>query len=174
MVGLPAGIDLARHRDFEGRAIGQWLRRGFLLLLTALVVAALLNAFGQSSTTSSARGGAGSLSVRAPERLRGGLLYQATFEIRAFRPIGAPVLVLDRGWYDQTTVNTLVPEPEASTSDAKHVKLRFAPLAPGRTLRIYIDFQTNPTNVGSHAAGVALYDGDRRIVSIDRTQVNFP
>jgi hypothetical protein len=112
--------------------------------------------------------------MTAPSRVRGGLLYQATFEIHAFKPIDAPVLVLDRGWYEDTTVNTVEPEAVGSTTDEDHVKLRFAPLAPGRTLVVYIDFQANPTNVGSHDADVALYDGARPIAVLDRTQVDFP
>ena len=112
--------------------------------------------------------------MTAPESVRGGLLYQARFSIHAFRALAAPVLVLDRGWYDQTTVNTLQPEPVGTTSDARHVKLRFSPLAAGRTELVYLDFQANPTNVGTHSAGVALYDGSRRLASIDRTQLDFP
>jgi hypothetical protein len=145
-----------------------------LTLLTAFVVLALLGVFGERSSTSTVRGAAGSLSLRAPSRVRGGLLYQASLRIHAFRALGAPVLVFDRGWFDQTTVNSLIPEPTATTSDGKHLKLRFEPLAPGRTLLVYLDFQANPTNVGSHAAGVALYDGSRRVASIDRTQIDFP
>lgn len=171
---MPAGIDLARHRDFERRALGQWLRRAFLLLLAVFVGAALLDAFGQAPTTSRARSAVASLTVTAPENVRGGLLYQARFRIHAFRALAAPVLVLDRGWYDQTTVNTLQPEPLGTTSDARHVKLRFGPLARGRTLLVYIDFQANPTNMGTHSADVALYDGSSRVASIDRTQVDFP
>jgi len=30
---LPAEIDLGRHRDLQGRMLGQWIRRGFLALL---------------------------------------------------------------------------------------------------------------------------------------------
>jgi hypothetical protein len=174
MSDLPAGIDLGRHRDFEGRELGQWLRRGFLLVLTAFVIAALLNVFGQASTTSEARGAAATLTLTAPPSVRGGILYQARFEIDAHQAIGAPVLVLERGWYDQTTVNTVEPEPAGTTTDPDQVKFRFPPLAPGRTLVVYMNFQVNPTNVGSHDAGVALYDGSTPIASIDRTQVDFP
>ncbi|MDX6625513.1 MAG: hypothetical protein QOE56_502 [Solirubrobacterales bacterium] len=174
MSDLPAGIDLGRHRDFEGRELGQWLRRGFLLLLIAFVIAALLNVFGQAPTTTTAEAGAATLTMTAPSRVRGGLLYQAKFQIDAHQAIGAPVLVLDRGWYDETTVNTVEPEPAGTTSDPGHIKLRYPPLKPGRTLVIYIDFQVNPTNVGSHDAGVALEDGSTPIASIDRSQIDFP
>jgi hypothetical protein len=174
MADLPEGIDLPRHRDFEGRGSGQWARHVFLLLLVALVVAALLNVFGSASTTSQAHSPIASLKVVAPERLRGGLLYQARFEVHARRPIGAPTLVLDRGWVEQTTINTLEPEPAETTTDAGHLKIRYPPMTPGRVLVVFVDLQVNPNDVGSHDQDVALYDADRPIASVDRTQFNFP
>jgi hypothetical protein len=174
MSDLPQGIDLPRHRDFEGKAAGQWLRHGFLLLLTIFVVAALLNAFGARPQTEEAGAAAGTLKITAPERVRGGLLYQARFQIHADEAIGAPTLVLDKGWIEETSVNTIQPEPAATTTDPKHLKLRFPPLTPGRTLDVYVSLQANPNDVGTHNADVALYDADEEIASIDRTQVNFP
>ena len=174
MPQLPDGIDLPRHRDFEGRELGQWLRRGFLLLLLALVVAALLNVFGQASTTSKAEGAAATLSLTAPTSVRGGLYYQARFTIHAREPIGAPVLQLDRGWYEGTTVNTVEPEPAQTTTDEDHVKLRFPPLAPSRTLVVYLNLQANPTTIGVHDADVTLLDADRPIATIDRSEIDWP
>ncbi|HTT95618.1 MAG TPA: hypothetical protein VMF55_13170 [Solirubrobacterales bacterium] len=172
---LPAEIDLGRHRDFEGRLEAKWLRRGFLVVLLVFILAALANAFGQAAATDSASGAAGSLSVKAPSRVRGGLTYQAEFTIQAAAPLGAPTIVLDRGWVDQTTVNTVQPEPVGSTSDAEgNLKLRFAPMPPGRTLVVYVEFQANPINVGSHDADVSLYDGGHRVATIERTQLDFP
>lgn len=175
MSDLPAEIDLERHRDFQGRMAGQWFRRGFLTLLLLFLIAALANAFGQAAATDTASGAAGSLSVKAPSRIRGGLTYQAEFQVHANTAMGAPTLVLERGWVDQTTVNTVQPEPAGSTTDAEgNLKLRFAPMAPGRTLVVYIQLQANPINVGSHDAGVALYDGDEPVAQISRTQFDFP
>jgi hypothetical protein len=172
---LPAEIDLGRHRDYEGRLEAKWLRRGLLILLVAFVVAALLNAFGQAAATDTAGGAAGSLSVKAPSRVRGGLTYQGEFTIHAARDLGAPTLVLDRGLVDQTTVNTVQPEPAGSTTDADgNLKLRYPPMPAGRTLVVYVEFQANPINVGVHDADVALYDADEEIASIPRTQVDFP
>lgn len=174
MADLPAGIDLSKHRDFEGRNPGQWLRHGFLILMTALLVAALLNVFGERPSTSTATSPVATLTMTAPQRLRGGLLYQAKFEIHARRDLKAPVLVLDQGWFDETTINAIEPEPAGATSDSQHVKYRFSPLSAGRTLTVYVGLQANPTNVGSHDAGVALDDGTHPLVSINRTQLNFP
>jgi hypothetical protein len=172
---LPAEIDLGRHRDFEGRSAGQWLRRGFLTLLLVFLVAGLANVFGQADATDTASGAGATLSVKAPDRVRGGLVYQGEFQIHAREALAAPTLVLQRGWADQTTINTIQPEPEGTTTDASgDLKLRFEAMAAGRTLVVYAQFQANPLNVGSHAAGVDLYDGARLIASIPRTQFDFP
>jgi hypothetical protein len=172
---LPAEIDLGRHRDFEGRKGGQWIRRAFLALLAVFLIAALANVFGQAAATDTASGAAGSLSVKAPSRVRGGLVYQGEFVIHAKEALAAPTLVLDRGWVDQTTVNTLEPEPAGTTTDADgDLKVRFPAMAAGRTLVVYVEFQANPINVGSHDADVALYDGSKPIAHISRTQIDFP
>jgi hypothetical protein len=175
MTDLPDEIDLGRHRDFQGRTAGQWLRRGFLTLISLFLIAALANVFGQAAATDTASGAAGALSVKAPSRVRGGLTYQGEFTIHAKAALGAPTLVLDRGWVDQTTLNTVQPEPAGSTTDAEgNLKLRFPPMAPGRTLVVYVEFQANPINVGSHEAGVSLYDGTHPVASISRSQFDFP
>jgi hypothetical protein len=172
---LPAEIDLGRHRDFEGRLEAKWLRRGFLTLLFVFLIAALANVFGQAAATDSASGAAGSLSVKVPSRLRGGLTYQGEFKLQANQDLGAPTLVLDRGLVDQTTLNTVQPEPAGSTTDADgNLKLRFPPMPAGRTLIVYIEFQTNPVNVGVHDADISFYDADELIAQVPRTQINFP
>lgn len=174
MSDLPDGIDLPRHRDFKGKRPGQWLRHLYLVLLLAFAVAALLNVFGADAVSSEARAPAATLEVTAPERVRGGLLYQARIKIHALQRIGAPTLVLDRGWIEETTLNALAPEPAETTSDEGHLKVRYPPLKPGRILTVYFSLQANPNNVGSHEQGVALYDANREIASVNRTQVNFP
>jgi hypothetical protein len=174
MSDLPQGIDLPRHRDFEGKRPGQFLRHAFLLLIVVFVAAALLNAFGARPSTSEAGAAAATLKVTAPERVRGGLLYQARIEIHALQPIGAPTLVLDKGWIEETTINTVQPEPAETTTDPGHLKIRYPPLQPGRSLAVFISLQANPNDVGTHNADLALYDADEEIASIDRTQVNFP
>ncbi|HEX6456402.1 MAG TPA: hypothetical protein VF009_07780 [Solirubrobacterales bacterium] len=174
MSDLPQGIDLPRHRDFKGKGPGQVLRHAFLALLVVFVAAALLNAFGARPSTSEAHAAAATLKLTAPERVRGGLLYQARIEIHALQPIGAPTLVFDKGWIEETTLNTLEPEPAETTSDAGHLKVRYSPMPPGQTLTVYVALQANPNDVGTHDGNLALYDADEEITSIERTQVNFP
>lgn len=171
---LPEGLELSRHRDLEGRDRAQWIRRAALILLAAFVLAAVLNVFGQVPTTSTARSPVASLTVTAPPRVRGGLLYQGRFTIHAVQPIHDLNLILNQGWFDQTTVNAIEPQPATETSDADQIKLGFGSLDAGRTLLVYIYFQVNPTNIGSHDTGVSLADGSRPLLSISRSQFNFP
>lgn len=158
----------------EGRQLGQWVRRAVLILFAAIVVTALLNVFGQTPTTSTARSSAVSLTVTSPTRVRGGLLYQARFEIQAHQLIHNLNLVMNKGWFDQTSVNAIEPQPETESSDADQIKLGFGSLDQGRTLLVYVYFQVNPTNIGTHDTGVGIADGSQPLVSLSRSQFNFP
>jgi len=152
-----------------------WERYGFVLLLAAVVVAALADVFGQSPTTSTASAGAATLEVQAPERLRGGLYFQVRLTIRARRAVERPTLVLDRGWFEQMSVNSIVPEPagERSAADGR-VVLEYGRIAAGATFVGYVYFQVNPTNVGKRRADVELLDGSRLLATVHRTIVVFP
>src|SRR5436190_7898049 len=87
MAELQGHLSRSRDRDLKGREYQVWTRRALLLLLVALIVAALLNVFGQRSTTSEARASAATLTVKAPQRLRGGLIFEGRFEIQAHRAL---------------------------------------------------------------------------------------
>ena len=82
-----SSLEEAQERDPRR---GVWARRAGLAVMLALVVAAILNAVGQRPADSSAQGTAGSLSVSAPERVRGGLLFQAIFDIHATQRLRRP------------------------------------------------------------------------------------
>lgn len=171
---LPAGLDLSRHRDLEGRHPGLWIRRVILILLVAFVAAALLNVFGQTPSTSTAQSSAATLKVTSPTRVRGGLLYQARIQIQAHKPIQNLNLVMNQGWFDQTTVNAIEPQPSNESSDSHQIKFSFGQLGAGQTLLVYVYFQVNPTNIGSHDTGVSVADGSTPLVSVSRSQFNFP
>jgi hypothetical protein len=72
------------------------VRRAILLVLTAFVVAALLNTFGQRPTTVRAAEPAASMELYAPDRLRAGLIYEARLRIHAHREIKQAILLLER------------------------------------------------------------------------------
>ena len=161
-------------RELPRSTTGLWARRLFLLLLALCIIAALLNAVGQHETISQAQGARASLSVSAPPRVRGGLLYQARLHVTAKQAIKQPTLVLDRGWLDQTTVNAIDPEPSQEQPEHGGVGLEFDALPAGSELTVWVSFQANPTNVGRHRTHVVLTDGDIRLASVSRSQLNLP
>ena len=86
MAETPEGIVLERHRDLSGR-YSVWWRRALLVLIGAFLVAALLDVFGQRPNGSRAASSAATLSVYAPSRIRGGLLFEARFHVTAHRDL---------------------------------------------------------------------------------------
>lgn len=170
----PQGIVLTHDRDLRSRRWQIWVRRVLLLVPVAIVLAALLGAFGQTTAASSAASPVATLSVNAPERLRGGLLFEARFEIQARSDISNARLVLDDGWLEGMSVNTIEPSPVSETSRDGKLQLDLGPLRAGDTYRLYMQFQVIPTNVGSRSADVTLLDGDTRLLTIDRTITVLP
>jgi hypothetical protein len=172
--GLPDFVVLPRHRDLAGRRNEVWVRRGLLAVLVAVPVAGLFNVFGQQPTTSRAAAPGATLSVRAPTSVRGGLLYEARFEIRATRELRDARLVLAPGWLEGQQVNTIEPSPVGEASDDGSLALDLGHVPAGERHLLFLQFQVDPTNVGSHSHDVSLYDGDRRLLTIRRTATVFP
>jgi hypothetical protein len=173
MTNAPQTLTLREHRD-QGKARQRWFRRGLLALLGLILLAALLNAFGQRPETSSAAAAAARLQVYAPERVRSGLVYAARFRIDARREIKNATLVLDSGWAEAYTVNGLAPQPIGEASQNGKLIFTLGHVPRGRHLTFWISLQVNPTNVGHRTQDVRLYDGKRRLAVVERTITIFP
>jgi hypothetical protein len=171
---LPEGLSGGRHRDLASRGIDPWIRRGILAVLAIIVLAALLGAFGQQPQTSRAASADASLAVQSPSRLRGGLVFQARFTITAGRRLEHPVLSLERGWFEDMSINSVAPEPTSEASRDDHVDLVFDALRAGETMTVWIYFQANPTNLGRQRERVTLRDGAAPVVRLDRSVLVFP
>jgi hypothetical protein len=170
----PEGITLTHDRDLEGRDWQIWVRRGLMLIPLGIVVAALLNLFGQVPVTSTSASTLATLGVRAPEHLRGGLLFEGRFDIHAREDIADARLELDDGWLEGMSINTIEPSPSSETSHDGRLVLDLGHIAAGETYKLYMQFQVLPTNVGRRSAGVSLWDGSTRILSVDRTITVVP
>lgn len=175
MKGSPRpSLDRALDLELRGRGHHTLYRRLALAVLGLIVLAALLGVFGQESTTTVAAGNKAVLSVQAPAHLRGGLLFQARFEIHAKQRLAHPKLALSPGWLEAMTLNTTIPEPVSEVSDPNGLTLEFEPLPAGETLVVWTNWQVNPTNVGRRSEDASLFDGPIRIASVDRTLTVFP
>jgi hypothetical protein len=169
----PDCISLEAHRDRD-HLIERWFRWGVVVALMALAVAGLGNLFGQRPSETSAAAPDATLTVTAPGALRSGLVFQGRFDIAAEGRIRRPTLLLERGWFESVTLNTVEPTPVEEVSVRRGVAFAFHPLPAGRTLTVYFQFQANTTAVGRRSQGVELRDGDRVLARIDRSVTMFP
>ena len=110
----------------------------------------------------------------APERVRGGLFYEARFRIDAVREVSEATLVLDPGWAEGITINTVEPAPIGEASRDGRLALELGRIPYGQKPVLYLQLQVNPTNVGHRSQDVGLYDGDELLATIDRTITVWP
>ena len=175
MAEIPDRIVLRRDRDLEGRTWEIWVRRGLFALLPIVSLLGLLNVFGQHPSTTTANSqGAASLKLYAPSTVRGGLIYEARFHITAQRDLQHATVVLSPGWLEGMTLNTMEPSPVNEASDNGRLSLDLGHIPAGQSYLLFLQFQTNPTNVGHRDASVTLKDGDQTLLHLHRTITIFP
>jgi hypothetical protein len=170
----PEQLTLARHRDLEGRAHRPYVRWALLTVVGLLVLLGLLNVFGQKPHTDAASADGVELEVYSPQHVRSGLFFMSRFTIRAEREVEAATLVLDPGWLEGITLNTLVPSPVGEANRDGKIALDLGRVPAGTKHVFFLHFQVNPTEVGRRAQDVALYDGETPLIEIDRTVTIFP
>jgi hypothetical protein len=175
MAQPPQLLTLKRHRDLEGLyTAGLVVRRIGYVILGVLALLGLLNVFGQRPSTDTADASVARLELYAPSHLRGGLLFMARFRITAKQDLKKATLVLDPGWAESMTINTIEPAPTDETSDNGRLALTLGPIKAGDSFLLFMQFQVNPTNVGRRPQDVELRDGDTHIATIHRTVTVFP
>lgn len=173
-MATPDHLTLSRHRDLAGRERRPWARWAILSLIGLVLLLGLLSAFGQRPATDVAAADGVELEVYSPDRLRGGLFSMARFTIRADRELRDATLVLDPGWIEGITLNTIEPAPVGEASRDGRLSLQLGHVPAGSKHVLYVHFQVNPTNVGRRAQDVDLLDGETRLLHIDRSVTVFP
>jgi hypothetical protein len=173
MAETPEFLTLKRNRDESGKRELP-IRRIVSGLIALFCLAGLLNAFGQRPATSKAAVAAASLKVYAPKRIRGGLFYEARFTIDARQDLKKATLVLDSGWAEGITINTIEPSPVGEASRDGRLVFELGHVPAGDSHILFVQLQVNPTNVGHRSQNVALYDGDTFLTSIEREVTVFP
>ena len=115
------------------------------------------------------------LSIDVPDRLRGGLLYQARFTLQARGgSVSNPKLVFGENWLDGLTLNSTTPNPSAENSRGGRIAMAFPSLGRGRSITVLTEWQVNPTTVGRRSLATAFLDGNEPLVSQRRTLTIFP
>jgi hypothetical protein len=145
-----------------------------LVVLGVIAVLALLDIFGQHPSTSRAQSGFATLEVQSPHTLRGGLIFQTRITVHARTAMAHPTLVLQRGWFESMSVNSMVPDPVSQTTVDGDVHLTFTKLAAGQTSTFWVYFQVNPTNVGRRSENVILEGAPGQRLAVHRTVTVLP
>ena len=175
MADVPDGIVLKRHRDLDGLRETLWPRRVILAAVALFAVLGLANVFGQRPVNASADTAVASMTLNAPEHLRGGLLFSARLHITAHHDLKDAVLVLDQGWAEGMAINTIEPSPLGQASRDGKLSLDLGHVPAGQSYVLYMQFQANATNVAwRRPAGVTLLDGSTRLLHIDRKVTVYP
>jgi hypothetical protein len=143
---------------------------GLLVFLTL----GLVNLFGQRPSITTAEAAAATLEVYAPERVRGGLYYEARFRVDAVRELKEATLVLDPGWAEGITINTVEPSPVGEASRDGKLVFVLGRIRAGQKHVFFLQLQVNPTNVGHRSQDVQLFDGDELITTVERSITVFP
>ena len=174
MADAPQGIVLRRHRDLQGRRYQVWVRRGIIAFIAVVPLLGLANVFGQRAVSTEAFGAQASLAVNAPDRLRGGLLYEAHVIIRARSDLPKAALVLHPDWLSGMTLNTLEPSPVDETSENGALRFDLGEIKAGQRFDLILQYQVNPTAVGKRKQWIDLVDDQTTVASIRRTLIIFP
>jgi hypothetical protein len=170
---IPDQLVLKIARDREGKrdvVARRFLFSGLLFVLGL----GLFNLFGQRPSTTVAEADAVRIEVYAPERVRGGLFYEARFRIDARREVEEATLVLDPGWVEGITINTVEPAPVGEASRDGRLAFDLGRIPAGQKHVFFLQLQVNPTNVGHRSQDVRLYDGEELLATIDRSITVFP
>jgi len=173
---IPDLLVLKRHRDLDyaGRH-GPLVRRIALSLVAVVSILGLLNVFGQRPLTTVASAPAATLKLYAPEHLRGGLLWSARFHVYANEDLKKATLVLDPGWAESMSINTIEPSPIGEASKDGKLSLELGHIPKGSSYILFLQIQVNATNVAwRRSQNVELDDGAKKILLLRHHVTIYP
>ena len=96
------------------------------------------------------------------------------FTIRADRELERATLLLDPGWLEGMTLNTLEPAPVGEANRDGRLALDLGRVRAGTKHVFFLHFQVNPTNIGRRPQDVELHDGETPLLHLDRAVTVFP
>lgn len=158
----------ARQPESHALTRGLWARRVVVTLFVVIAVLALAGFAGQEGSTKHAVGAAATLSVAAPNTVRGGLFFQARVVVAARQDIEHPRIVLGRGWVEGLQVNSIEPSAQSEASRDGRLVLSYDKMAAGDTLALWFQFQVNPTQPGRRDFSVELDDAEQPLAWVHR------
>ncbi len=158
-IDLPDGIEERHVAPVRGiRAHASPL--AFIVLGTAMAVAATGLLGGTPAPVTSVSAPAASLELKIARPLRSGLFFETHIRVTARQAIAKPVIGVDASLWRDLTINSQVPAPADESFKDGQYRFEYGPLKEGETLEVKIDGQTNPPLIGRVAGNITLLDDD--------------
>ncbi|OMJ30671.1 MULTISPECIES: hypothetical protein [Sphingomonas] len=132
----------------------------FIVLGTAMAVAASGLLGGAPAPVTSVSAPAASLELKIARPLRSGLFFETHIRVTARQAITKPVIGVDASLWRDLTINSQVPAPANESFKDGQYRFEYGPLKAGETLEVKIDGQTNPPLIGRVSGNVTLLDDD--------------
>ena len=159
---FPDGISEAHL--LTGSPVGRPFRWFMLVVLGAILLAALLGAFGGlKNPTVSASGADATLRVNAPAVLRSGEFFEMRLALEAHRPIAKPAIAVTQAYWRDLTINTMAPAPASERFEDGFFVFEFDPLEAGDAIELKVDGQVNPSLFGGTGGAVEARDDKRTL-----------
>ena len=158
----------------RGKTLGLWARRAFVTLFALIAVLALAGFAGQRDSETTATANGVTMTLSTPNVVRGGLYYQATIDLTATTAVQYPRVVLDSGWVDGVQVNSIEPAAVSESTRDGRLVLSYGSLQPGDRLKVWLQFQVDPTQPGGRSHAVEFDDRTRPLVRVDRDMKVLP
>lgn len=156
---FPDGID--RSNLEGGGPLSLKLRWFVLFFLGAILALAMFGKLGGAdSPVLVAKGQSGSLTVEAPATLRNGEFFEMHFAGQAHRALAKPTLAIASSYWQDLTINTMIPGPASEAYEDGFFLFEFDPIEAGKTINFKIDGQVNPPMFGGTRGTVQWRDGD--------------
>lgn len=164
---LPASTLRGFQTPREG-ARSLWVRRGFLTLLLAFVVAGLMGVLGVRTQTVVHRESGWTLQLEHASVARAGL--DVPWEVTVFRSGGfdGPITLAVTGEYlDIFESQAFHPEPSASRRDAQLLYLEFEPPPAGERFVVAYDAYIQPASQVGADGSVSVLDGGVAVATVE-------
>lgn len=146
-----------------------------LVMLTALMVAGIFGLFGgHADPVTRADSAAVSLSVRTPEILRNGMVFETLIEVEPRHEVGNLVIAISDRLWREITINTMIPAAEKEHSMTGFHRFDFGKVKAGERLLFKIDGQINPPLTARSEGEIIVLDGDTRLVGVPVTTKVWP
>lgn len=138
-----------------------------LALLAALLGAGLAGLLGGASdNVRVAHDEAASISVRAPEILRSGMVFETLVEVRPTRSVDDLAVGVSDTLWRQMTINTVLPTAEKEDYRDGWHRFSFGPARAGEIVRFKIDGQINPPLFAGTSGEIVAFDGERKLAGL--------